>query len=386
MEKYLLGKVIKYEKRVQGKIPKIMAFYLPQFHQIPENDEWWGEGFTDWEGAKKAVPLFWGHNQPRIPLHNNYYNLLDKKTMKWQAALAKKYGIYGFCIYHYWFGEKQLLEKPAENLLKWKDIDINYCFSWANESWIASWSKLKGNVWNQHGDEKKTNQNEYLVKQNYGGKEEWKKHFFYLLPFFQDRRYIKINNAPVYIIYKPENMHCLRSFIEYWNCLAKENGFDGIYFVGTNFEKWKEAGMSAMLLYEPSFTLKQEQRGNYNRAFILSRLRDMMKEYGLKFPKLINYNFVWRRILRRKNDGNIWPGGFINFDNTPRKGTYGAVCIGNTPERFHNYFKYLVEKNRQKEFIFLTAWNEWGEGAYMEPDNNYRYTYLQAVADVINHK
>ena len=360
-----------------------MAFYLPQFHQIPENDAWWGKGFTEWESTKKAKPLFTGHNQPRIPLHNNYYHLLEKRTMEWQAELAKKHGVYGFCIYHYWFGEKQLLEKPAENLLKWKDININYCFSWANESWIPSWSNLKGNAWKQQTRKVGLKHNKYLVKQTYGREEEWKRHFLYLLPFFQDERYIKIDNAPVFIIYKPGDMYCLRAFMQYWNQLAKENGFHGIYFVGTSYKKWKEKHMNAMLLYEPSYTLSQEYQGKRNKAFIVPRRKNKMCAGTQKYPQLLNYRFIWRKILSRKNHENIWPGGFVDYDDTPRRGGQGVVCAGNTVRYFRRYIKRLVHKNRGKEFVFLTAWNEWGEGACLEPDHKHGYAYLQAIKESV---
>ena len=186
----------------------------------------------NWKSAKKSKPLFPGHNQPRVPDHNNYYNLLDKETMEWQAKLARRAGIHGFCIYHYWFGEKQLLEKPAENLLKWKDIDINYCFSWANESWIRSWSKFAGNAWINSPKEAERNAAGMLIEQKYGDEEEWKRHFLYLLPFFQDERYIKKGNKSVFVIYIPSAIKCLKKMVDCWNKLAVENGFGGIYFVG----------------------------------------------------------------------------------------------------------------------------------------------------------
>ena len=153
---------------------KIIAFYLPQFHNIPENDEWWGNGFTEWTNVKKAKPIFEGHQQPKVPLNNNYYNLLDDNVKVWQADLAKKYGVYGFCYYHYWFNGKMLLEKPMEQMLENKEVDIPFCISWANEPWTKAWV----------GDEKKM-----LIAQEYGQEEEWKEHFMYLLPFFKDERY-----------------------------------------------------------------------------------------------------------------------------------------------------------------------------------------------------
>ena len=168
---------------------KIIAFYLPQFHNIPENDEWWGNGFTEWTNVKKAKPIFEGHQQPKVPLNNNYYNLLDDNVKVWQADLAKKYGVYGFCYYHYWFNGKMLLEKPMEQMLENKEVDIPFCISWANEPWTKAWV----------GDEKKM-----LIAQEYGQEEEWKEHFMYLLPFFKDERYIKKDGKPFFIFYRPD--------------------------------------------------------------------------------------------------------------------------------------------------------------------------------------
>ena len=159
---------------------KIIAFYLPQFHNIPENDEWWGDGFTEWVNVKKAKPLFDGHVQPKEPLNDNYYNLLDDNIKIWQAKIAKEYGVYGFCYYHYWFNGKLLLEKPMEQMLNNKKIDIPFCISWANEPWTKAW----------------VNEKKVLIPQSYGGVNEWKEHFDYLLPFFKDERYIKVHNKP----------------------------------------------------------------------------------------------------------------------------------------------------------------------------------------------
>ena len=192
--------------------PKIIVRYLPQFHRTKENDEWWGEGFTEWTTVRKGKSLYNGHLQPREPLNGNYYNLLDKNTMKWQADLARKYGIDGFAFYHYWFKDgKQILERPAENLLKWKDIDMPFCFCWANETWSRTWSNLmNGNVWAGEFEQKsECNDNGILLDQKYGLSGAWIDHIKYLIPFFQDKRYIKHNGKPVFMIYHPEEMHCL---------------------------------------------------------------------------------------------------------------------------------------------------------------------------------
>lgn len=358
--------------------PKMIAFYLPQFHQIPENDQWWGEGFTEWVAARNAKPLFPGHYQPRIPLHDNYYNLLDKRTLKWQAKLARKAGIYGFCIYHYWFGDnKQLLEKPAENLLKWKDIDINYCFSWANESWIASWSKLKGNAWS---DTNELNQGEdYLMQQKYGDENEWRKHFEYLVQFFKDERYIKKDNKPVFVIYKPNDVKKIRPMLRYWNELALAYGLEGIFFIGTNDKNWHRNGMDAMLLYEPDYTLFRENNEIFYKGYFFPKLRQFLSEHEMYFPVFAKYNRVWEKILDREIREHIYPGAFVDFDNSPRKGRKGTIFVGAGINGFEKYIKKFLRKFSNKEFIFITAWNEWGEGAYLEPDKKYGSAYLQVI-------
>ena len=181
---------------------KIIAFYLPQYHAIPENDQWWGKGFTEWTNVKKAKPLFEGHDQPRIPLNHNYYNLLDDNTKIWQANLAKKYGVYGFCYYHYWFkGGKKLLEKPAEQMLSNKSIDLPFCFCWANENWTRNWDG--GN-------------REIMVEQDYGNKDDWECHFQYLLQFFKDKRYITVDGKPLFIIYKPDLIIDIYEMVKYF--------------------------------------------------------------------------------------------------------------------------------------------------------------------------
>ena len=202
---------------------KILAMYLPQFHRVLENDEWWGNGFTDWVSAKKAKPLYEGHYQPHVPLGENYYNLLNKDVMVWQAELMKKYGVDGMCIYHYWFKDgRKILEKPAENLLQWKEIEMPFCFCWANETWARSWAQIQGaNSWadmyeQYAADGSDQSQKAILLEQQYGEKKDWKKHFDYLNMFFRDERYIKIDDKPIFDFYKTADISCLDEMICYW--------------------------------------------------------------------------------------------------------------------------------------------------------------------------
>ena len=219
-----------------GNDVKIIANYLPQYHEIPENNLFWGKGYTDWIAVKNAKPLYDGHCEPRVPLNNNYYSLDEVKTLEWQASLAREYGIYGFGIYHYWFSSKlKLLEKPAELLLSNQQIDINYMFIWDNCSWKRTWGNVKnGNDWAPQFDRERHQQGEQgssiLAELVYGTEQDWEMHFNYLLPFFQDDRYIKIKGMPLFAFMVPSNdFETLVNMVDYWELLAKKAGFPGLY-------------------------------------------------------------------------------------------------------------------------------------------------------------
>lgn len=360
----------------------IIAFYLPQFHEIPENNEWWGNGFTEWTSVKAASPLFTGHKQPKEPYKGRYYNLLDKDVMKWQSDISQKAGIYGFCFYHYWFKGKKLLEKPVENYLKWTDISQRYCLSWANESWIRTWSNVEGNDWNEVIDKKRPAMGPtVLMKQDYGNESDWAEHFYYLLSYFNDPRYIRFRNKPVFLIYKPDKIPCLHAMLKCWNRLAKENGLEGIYVIATNDLNCKSGYVDAAVMYEPAYTLGYDMPVYYKkRNAVFNRL----KQHNIMIPKRYSYDCIWNRIIERKTENKkrvIYQGGFVNFDDTPRRGKNGTLFCGVSPEKFKKYLKRLLIKNQKagKEFVFLTAWNEWAEGAYLEPDQKNGYAFLKAI-------
>ncbi len=370
---------------------KVIAFYLPQFHEIPENSEWWGNGFTDWVNVKKAIRLKDGQNQPRVPLNDNYYDLSDPNVMRWQAELAKKYGIYGFCIYHYWFNGHKLLEKPAENLLVHKDIDIFFCFSWANENWSNHW--LAGT------DQK------VLIEQKYGDKAEWRKHFDYLLPFFQDERYIKEKGKPLMIIYRPELLEAVKEMLDYWDDWAREAGFKGICFAyqkadGTvfNYANGRDAQYEYQIEYQPAECRKWANRklvesatGAKRRLFrLLNKILHTEKYSTVIFsPRLAKYDYDrdWNIILNHEPESpKCVPGAFVDWDNTPRMQVRGSYYKGVTPEKFAYYFEKLVYRAvdvYKKDMIFMFAWNEWAEGGYLEPDEKNGYGYLEAIYNVL---
>ncbi|TCL58119.1 glycosyl transferase family WbsX [Kineothrix alysoides] len=349
---------------------KVLAMYLPQFHRIPENDLWWGEGFTEWIAVKKAEKFYDGHNQPRVPLNINYYNLLEKDTMRWQADLMKKYGVDGMCIYHYWFKDgRRILEKPAENLLKWRTIDMPFCFCWANETWARSWSKLRNkNVWMNTSEENTGHEddNGILLEQVYGNKGQWEEHFNYLKQFFHDERYIRIQGKPLFVIYRTANIPCLIEMLECWNELAEKDGLQGIYIIGAGCNGNTRDCVDAELYHEPVWSKDR---------ISLSHIKN---NHGID---IWQYDEIWNHILQVNPASKTYVGGFVGYDDTPRRGAEGNIIEGETPEKFAHYLTKLMAKNAAlgNDFVFLNAWNEWGEGMYLEPDSRNGEKFLEAV-------
>lgn len=343
---------------------KVIATYLPQFYRTPENDAWWGEGFTEWTAVKRAEKLFDGHVQPRVPLNDYYYNLLDKSTIEWQANLMHKYHVFGMAFYHYWFKDgKRILEKPAENLLRWKEINMPFCFSWANESWTRTWSNLsEKNTWSSKFEPSQNfnHSNGILLEQKYGNEKEWNDHFQYLARFFKDERYIKINGKPIFLIYKPASIPCLAKMIDYWKKLAENIGLPGIYVVGVNIEK--KGIVDAVLLQEPQ-----------------ASMRDFAGE------KIIDGNKLWERIINKEVPMNrkTYLCGFSGYDDTPRRGEGGRTVLPVKPDDFKKYMEKLLAKSEAlgNEFTFINAWNEWGEGMYLEPDRENKFEMLEALKE-----
>lgn len=358
------------------QLPKIIARYLPQFHQIPENDKWWGKGFTEWTAVKGAKPLFPGHCQPQIPLDNNYYNLLDKKTMQWQASLAKQYGVDGFAFYHYWFEYgKMVLEKPAENLLQWKEIDIPFCFCWANETWARTWSKFaESNSWNSMYEAQTTpkKDRDVLLRQGYGLTEEWKKHIDYLIPFFQDDRYIKYQGRPVFLVLKPEEenfLFCMDDMFDLWNARLSEKGLGHLFLIAEkrSMHLLNIDAYDMELLRFPDVLFKELTFGKKNgvQTFEYQEYVDKMGDFAEK--AMGNNDLVCV--------GDSW-------DNTPRYGKEGSVILQEREDGlFLQWWQKIMDIAASKNlpFVFYNAWNEWGEGMALEPSQKRGYHYLENI-------
>lgn len=346
---------------------KFVAYYLPQFHEIKENDEWWGKGFTEWTNVKKALPLFKGHYQPQIPLNSNYYDLLNKDTVVSQTELMNKYNVYAFAYYHYWSNGKLLLEKPAENLLNWSDIDQKFFFFWANHSWIKS---VNGK---QH----------ILRAQQYNGEKDWKEHFDYLLHFFKDKRYIKVNNMPVFGVYMPENIPQYNDMINCWNMWAKEAGFAGIYFIDSvNGIKHDSSltNANAEVLRQPNLAVYDLERW-YFRFVKRPSLQQLVPKY---YPYKIQYSKVVDSVIQTsknyKSNKKVYYGVYTGWDNTSRHGKRGSVHINCNPNDFDRSIHELVKlADNSQDFLFVNAWNEWAEGMYLEPDERNEYQFLEIL-------
>lgn len=299
---------------------KVIAFYLPQFHEIAENNEWWGEGFTEWVNVKNAKPLTKNHNQPHVPLNNNYYNLLNDDVKKWQIDLAKEYGIYGFCMYHYWFNGHLLLEKPVEQFLKNKELDFPFCLCWANENWT--------NVWAAEG-------NKILISQTYGDQEEWERHFEYFLPFFKDNRYIKEDGCPLLVIYKPDIMENMNEIFDCWRKLAIKNGFNGLkiasQFADINDLHGNDSRIDYFIEYQPNFAARWVKGNIYNklRLFKKGMVRNLGRIFKTTFftthsleskLEIRDYDTYWKAIINHRPDSvKSIPGGGLLIGIIPQE-------------------------------------------------------------------
>ena len=369
---------------------KIIPLYLPQFHTIPENDEWWGKDFTEWVNVREAKPLFEGHNQPRVPLNDNYYDLSDVETLKWQCRIAKEYGIYGFCMYHYWFNGHLLLEKPMEMLLAHPEIDIKYCISWANHDWTDAWKASNRTP-------------KVLIAHNFDDEQDWVNHFNYMLPFFKDPRYMMENNKPLMVIYIPNIIRKLKKMLDVWSRMARENGFDGLTYIyqsaASSFDNsWDHTLFDYGVEMNPGYVgLANRQKNSsffpklmkYSHEIkrLLHIRRSLLPQKKITEVSKADYDYTWQRILELRpvsNSPKMIPCAFTDWDNTPRHKERGYLYQGVTPEKFKYYFQQLVENTKKyydTDMIFVFAWNEWAEGGYLEPDTNNGFAFLEAIRD-----
>lgn len=351
------------------KRARILAYYLPQFHPIPENDEWWGKGFTEWTNVSKARPLFRGHYQPHVPADLGFYDLRLPEVRAAQADLARNYGLEGFCYYHYWFGGRRLLERPFNEVLKSGEPDFPFCLCWANHTWSGIWDGAPDRV---------------LIEQTYPGMKDYEAHFYFLLNAFTDPRYVTIDGKPVFLVYHPRRVPEMRRVTEFWRDLAVHAGLPGLHLVGVNQNTtWNpnEDGFDASVTERlPPLT----NRVTWHHPMI----KMMGSLTGRALPTIYSYEeLIPQFVTRIRPPYEDYPCVIPNWDNTPRSGVSGMVLQGSTPELFKRQMRAALARvenePEERKIIFLKAWNEWAEGNYVEPDLRFGKGYLQVIKDEI---
>jgi hypothetical protein len=345
---------------------KPLAIYLPQFHPIPENDEAWGKGFTEWTNVKKAQPLFEGHYQPHIPHESiGYYDLRDPEVLVKQAAMAKEYGIYGFAYYHYWFNGKRLLNTPIDNMLKLGKPDFPFCLIWANEPWSKRWD----------GSE-----NEIIQKQNYSSNDDLIHIKFLCESFFCDKRYIKIDNKPVFLVYRTEILPNSKKTSEIWREEVRKYGFDDIFLVRVeNFQanvNPKSVGFDCALEFAPDWRCVEH----------FDPINSGDQHYNLK----ASYVEISTNMMMKKYDYKAFRCVFPSWDNSPRKKSDIRVFSDGTPQLFAYFFNKMVSYTKKnfvenEQFLFINSWNEWGESCHIEPDLRNGYSFLEGIKKALSN-
>lgn len=381
---------------------RFIAFYLPQYHPTPQNDAWWGKGFTEWTNVAKAKPLFKGHYQPHIPADLGFYDLRMPLIREQQVELAREAGIEGFCYWHYWFGKnKQILERPFNEVLISGQPDFPFCLGWANESWSSkSWT-----------NQKSFSKDCLLLEQTYDV-DDYIKHFYYLLPAFKDKRYITVDGKPLFYVYRPLNIPNIREFIDLWNCLALKNGLCGIHFVAmTANVSYRDIGKVGIGKVRFPNTNKSNQyynyllqngfdavnsRGNARAEILLSgKLRSFIRMglnsvLHINVLKRYNQKEINKKLFVEEDKWeNVYPTIMPCWDRSPRSGREATIYTNSTPKVFEDCVKDVInivkDKEVEHQIVFIQSWNEWGEGNYMEPDLKYGKGYIYALKNGNNN-
>ena len=392
------------DNNINQKKARVIAFYLPQFHPIPENDRFWGPGFTEWTNVAKATPLFRGHYQPRIPADLGFYDLRLPEVREQQAQMAKEAGIEGFCYWHYWFGNgKRLLERPFNEVLASGKPDYPFCLCWANHSWTTrTWEKRKGLV---------TATSSMIAEQTYPGEPDYKAHFDFCLKAFKDKRYITVDGKPLFAIFDPYHFKDVRIFMKRWRTWAEEAGLNGIHFVAlsnsTSTIKVKEDGtlerampnlQSSAEVYNALLNMgfdavcsfgKQRAEMCYEGKFLNLSRKMLRKIIPSAIPvQCIDYPKAMRYIFAPEDSwDDVYPSLLPQWDRSPRSSKDEGIYVNSTPDNFAQHVKDALDivKNKSHELriLFLRSWNEWGEGNYIEPDLKYGHGFLDVLSQCI---
>ena len=354
------------------KKARLIAFYLPQYYPIPENDKWHGKGFTEWANVTKARPLFRGHYQPILPADLGYYDLRVPETRIAQARLAEEYGIEAFCYWHYWFGNgKRLLERPFVDVLTTGEPDFPFCLAWANASWTGTWYGMSDTM---------------LLEQTYPGKDDCVAHFYSLLDAFRDKRYLTVNGKQLFFIFDPHELKQHAAyFTELWQELAKQEGLKGLYFIGATFteEKPVHDGFEGSVQLAPFECLPKNRLATFLQYELKIDISKILAEIFNR-PKINEYEELVSYLERRNLWKNEFPLVMPNWDNTARCGAKGSVLHNGSPELFGQMLDNALQKishiaNTENRLIFIQSWNEWAEGNYLEPDKVFGQRYLEVI-------
>ncbi|AOW19505.1 glycosyltransferase WbsX family protein [Urechidicola croceus] len=364
---------------------KPIALYLPQYHPIPENDKWWGKGFTEWTNVVKARPKFVGHYQPHLPSDLGFYDLRLEESRLAQEALAKEYGMFGFCYYHYWFNGKRVLNEPLDRKLQNPKEDFPFMLCWANENWTRAWD---GNI------------EDVLLKQDYSEKDD-RKHIKFLISYFKDERYIKVNGKPFFIFYKPDLFPDMARTITIFREEAKKENLElylGCFerWIGMDKKQMQELDFDAIIEFQPlsksmhlfnakKLTQKQELKPN-----LLNRIKSkIQKKFSFRSDNKKNNDLVvnYKEFIDfdiQNSNPNVYPGVCPMWDNSSRRiGQNSTMFINNSPEYFKYWYQQKIKKTNfedlEDSFIFINAWNEWAEGNHLEPCHKWGKAYLEAL-------
>jgi hypothetical protein len=346
---------------------RVIAFYLPQFHPIPENDKWWGKGFTEWTNVTQAKPLFKGHYQPHLPADLGFYDLRLPEVREAQAEMAKNYRIEGFCYWHYWFSGKRLLDRPLNEVLTSGKPNFPFCIGWANESWTRSWE----------GDEK-----EIIIKQQYSPEDDLA-HARWLTSVFSDSRYISISGRPLFVIYRPPMLPDARRTIDTFRSECVRLGMAEPYIVGRDTHypgvDMREFGCDITETSVPRLDFLFREF----TPFGLDLIRNLRQGVFNRKLKIYNYSEACERTESYRPKHPFITGFLVGWDNTPRRGRNAVILNGTTPQAFgnllRNNLKTLAYEQPELRIIFVNAWNEWAEGMHLEPDQKWGYGFLEAL-------
>lgn len=345
-----------------GKPPRLIAFYLTQFHPVPENDEWWGKGFTEWTNVTKAKPLFVGHYQPQLPTDFGFYDLRVRATRRDQIRVAKEYGIDGFCYHYYWFSGKRLLNEPLDDMLADPDSDMPFCLCWANENWTRRWDAAEHQV---------------LIAQRYLPDDDLE-FIKSLQPFFADPRYIRVDGKPFLIVYRPQHLPDAKKTVAIWREYCRTAGIGEIHLCAAlthgNLD-YAQFGFDSGVEFPPHNLQCNNQAGRL--AF-----HEPFSGYAVEYAEVAT-----AYLERRYEHPNVFRSVFPAWDNTARTGSRAVIVLGSSPENYEYWLAQAISRTMQDfpgrdRLVFINAWNEWAEGCHLEPDRKYGRAFLEATRAV----